>query len=216
MCGIYFLSCIGLGGNIPIDATITLEFLPQSKRNLTALLSLWQPIGVVVASAIAYGTAAKYRCAPKLPACDGSGAPCCQPSDNMGWRYEFITLGLLTLLIFFLRFAVFPFHESPKYLLGKGKEAEAIEVLHKIAKFNRAAPPTLTLEMFREVEAMSGEQSTVAYENKQVVKNFFGNFRHLKGLFTRRLQLFIFLLLAVTYMVCYPPQIPSILPKHPH
>lgn len=121
----------------------------------------------------------------------------------MGWRYEFITLGLLTLLVFFLRFAIFTFHESPKFLLGKGEEAEAIEVLHKIAKFNKAAPPTLTLEMFREVEESSGDQQAVAYENKQVVKNFFGRFKHLKGLFTRRLQLFIFLLLAVTYMVCH-------------
>ncbi|OAA38790.1 Major facilitator superfamily domain, general substrate transporter [Cordyceps fumosorosea ARSEF 2679] len=61
ICGIYFLACIGLGGNIPINATIALEFMPPSKRHLVSLLSIFQPIGVVIASVIAYGTAAKFR-----------------------------------------------------------------------------------------------------------------------------------------------------------
>lgn len=38
----------------------------------------------------------------------------------------------MTLTVFFLRFFVFHFHESPKFLISKGKEAEAIEVLHKL------------------------------------------------------------------------------------
>ena len=120
----------------------------------------------------------------------------------MGWRYEFIILGLLTLTVFFLRFAVFNFYESPKYLLGKGREAEAIEVLHKIAKFNKAPPPTLTLEMFAEIDAMHGNtMNAPAYDNKQAVKEFFAQFGHLKELFTRKLQLFIFILMAIAYMV---------------
>lgn len=145
ICGIYFLSSIGLGGNIPIDATICLEFLPMRRRNLVALLSLWQPVGVVFASGLAYGTAARYRCDVKLPSCHApgvaSGAACCTVASNMGWRYEFIVLGAITLLIFFLRYFVFHFHESPKFLLAKGREQEAIDVLHRIAKFNKAPPP---------------------------------------------------------------------------
>jgi len=90
ICGIYFLASLGLGGNIPIDAIIAHEFLPQSRRNLVTLLSLWQPIGVVVASAISFGTAAKYRCIPDSPSCRAPGlAPgeyCCGVSNNMGWR----------------------------------------------------------------------------------------------------------------------------------
>lgn len=119
ICGIYFLACLGLGGNIPIDATIALEFIPQKNRNMVTLLSLWQPVGVVFASAVAYGTAAKYRCpttTPELPGCNtvAKGVTCCTPSSNMGWRYEFIILGGVTLVIFFLRYFVFHFHESPK------------------------------------------------------------------------------------------------------
>lgn len=40
ICGIYFLSSISLGGNIPIDAAITLEFLPLNRRFLVSLLGM--------------------------------------------------------------------------------------------------------------------------------------------------------------------------------
>lgn len=205
ICGIYFLASLGLGGNIPIDATIALEFLPQNRRFLVALLSLWQPVGVVVASAIAYGTAAKYRCDPTLLSCHEvpDGAACCRPADNMGWRYTMIVLGCMTLTIFFLRYFVFKFHESPKFLLSKGKEAEAIEVLHKIAAFNKAPPPTLTLEDFAAIDqAASGTTyEAPAASNKKVVMNVLQSLKHLKGLFTNKLYAFIFGLLAIAYMV---------------
>ena len=38
----------GVGGNIPIDTTITLEFLPQNRRFLLPALSIFQPFGVSV------------------------------------------------------------------------------------------------------------------------------------------------------------------------
>ncbi|KAL1601526.1 hypothetical protein SLS60_006441 [Paraconiothyrium brasiliense] len=213
VCGIYFLASLGLGGNIPIDATIALEFLPQSRRNLVALLSLWQPIGVVAASGIAYGTAAKWRCDVDLPSCKavGAGEACCTVSSNMGWRYEVIILGCVTLFIFFLRFFVFTFHESPKFLLSRGKEAEAIEVLHKIAKFNRAPPPTLTLDMFAAIDETDSNASVLAESGphtraqtaKNVGRGFVKEFARLKGVFANRLQLFIFILLAIAYMGDY-------------
>ena len=114
ICGIYFLASFGLGGNIPIDALIALEFLPQNRRFLVPLLSMWQPIGVVAASGFAYGTAAKYRCDIDLPYCRdpelAEGAACCTVASNMGWRYLVIALGGVTLVMFCLRFFVFKFH----------------------------------------------------------------------------------------------------------
>lgn len=208
VCGIYFLACLGLGGNIPIDALIAHEFLPQNRRFLVFLLSMWQPVGVVVASATAYGTAAKYRCDVKLPSCAAvaSGEACCTVSSNMGWRYQCIVLGAMTLSIFFLRVVVFRFYESPKFLLSKGKEAEAIEVLHKIAKYNKAPPPTLTLEHFAAIDAESGERTverSTASTTKHVVMDFLRSFKHLKGLFASKLQSLIFVLLAIAYMGDY-------------
>ncbi len=204
ICGIYFLASVGLGGNIPIDATIALEFLPQNRRFLVFLLSMWQPVGVVVASAVAYGTTAKWRCDTTLPACNAvsNGAACCSVSSNMGWRYTVIVLGCMTLFIFVLRYFIFRFHESPKFLVSKGKEAEAIEVLHKIAKFNRAAPPTLTVEQFQAIDAEAGPIVPQA-TTKNVLTNFFNSLKHLKGLFLSKLQCFIFILLTIAYMGDY-------------
>jgi hypothetical protein len=175
---------------------------------------MWQPIGVVAASGIAYGTAAKYRCDVKLPSCKAvaAGQACCTPASNMGWRYNFIVLGFATLLIFFLRYFVFKFHESPKFLLARGREAEAIEVLHRIAKFNKAPPPTLTLEMFAAIDEMDsnnsarglvgpgGPQSTAA-TTKVVLKGFTKELARLKGIFTNKLTCFMFILLGIAYMV---------------
>jgi hypothetical protein len=126
----------------------------------------------------------------------------------MGWRYNVIVLGGLTLVVFFLRYFVFKFHESPKYLLSRGKEAEAIEVLHRIAKYNKQPPPTLTLEMFAAIdEAESSEnlrtvgpQGTAA-TTKKVLSGFGKEIARLKGIFTNKLSAFIFALLAIAYMV---------------
>jgi MFS family permease len=134
----------GIGGNIPIDTTICLEFIPQNKRFLLALLSIFQPIGVVLTSAIAYGFIPNYSCEPNfsesdaLPSCRnvGDGVPCCGKPDNMGWRYLMFTLGAITLTIFLLRFAVFNFQESPKYLLYRGHNASAVTVLEHVATTN--------------------------------------------------------------------------------
>jgi MFS family permease len=189
-----------------MDATIALEFLPQNRRAFVSLLSMWQPIGVVVASAIAYGTAAKYRCDVKLPACSavGAGEACCSVSSNMGWRYEVIVIGAMTLFVFFARFFIFKFHESPKFLLSRGREQEAIDILHKIAIYNGAALPTLTVEDFRKVDRATGVDSTeppTGASVKDVILNVFKNLGFLRGLFLNKLECFTFFLLALAYMV---------------
>lgn len=207
ICGIYFLACIGLGGNIPIDATIALEFMPPSKRYLVSLLSMWQPVGVVVASGIAYGTAAKYRCDAKLPACNavGDGEACCSVSSNMGWRYLVIIIGAMTLSIFFARYIVFRFHESPKFLVSKGREQDAINVLHKIAKFNGAPAPTITIEDFRDIDRSMGvdpAEKTASSDAKGVIIRTVKSLGYLRGLFATKLSTFTFVLLGLAYMVC--------------
>ncbi|KAL7419004.1 hypothetical protein Q5752_006689 [Cryptotrichosporon argae] len=207
ICGIYFLASFGLGGNIPIDAAIALETLPQNRRMLVSLLSMWQPIGVVAASGLAYGTAAKYRCDTTLPACNAvsAGQACCTVASNMGWRYCVIIIGAVTLLIFAARYLVFRFLESPKFLLGKGKEQEAIDVLHKIAAFNRQAAPTLTVEQFAEIDRVYGDGAshTHAATAKDVIANRLKTLGFLKGLFASKLQTFTFVVLALAYMGDY-------------
>ncbi|KAH8663152.1 MFS transporter [Tricladium varicosporioides] len=131
----------GIGGNIPIDTTICLEFLPQNRRFLLALLSVFQPLGVVACSGIAYGFIPTHSCAADLPSCHDSsltsGAACCTKKSNYGWRYLMFTFGAISFLVFFLRFFVFTLQESPQYLLSKGRDEEAIKVLNNVAKINK-------------------------------------------------------------------------------
>lgn len=150
----------GVGGNIPIDTTITLEFTPSNRRYLLPLLSIFQPIGVVICSAIAYGFIPNYSCSPNfsesdsLKACSAvaAGQPCCTKGSNMGWRYLLYTLGSITLLVFFLRFVVFRFQESPKFLLYRGKDEKAVKVMENVARINRKSCG-LTLENLEAVES---------------------------------------------------------------
>ncbi|KAK3168816.1 hypothetical protein OEA41_005264 [Lepraria neglecta] len=155
----------GVGGNIPIDTTICLEFLPQNRRFLLALLSVFQPLGVVIACGIAYGFIPFYSCGngsdgKPLLACNNValGAPCCTKSSNFGWRYTLLCIGAICIVVFFLRFVVFNFQESPKFLLYRGRDDKAVEVLQKIAKFNGRGC-SVTLESF---EALSTEETSTA------------------------------------------------------
>jgi MFS family permease len=148
-----------IGGQIPIDTLITLEFTPESERYLLPLLSIFQPLGVVICSAIAYGFIPVYSCSPNfseahpLPSCSNvsPGQPCCTRSSNMGWRYLIYTLGGLTLVVFFLRSVIFRFQESPKFLLHRGQDAKAIAVLQNVANYN-GTTCSLTLDQLEDVE----------------------------------------------------------------
>ncbi|GAA5872979.1 hypothetical protein JCM16303_006899 [Sporobolomyces ruberrimus] len=215
LCFICALIGLGVGGNIPIDATITLEFLPTNRRFLLCALSTFQPLGVVVSSLIAWGLVPKYACDVDLPACGNGVEPCCTKSSNMGWRYFVLTLGGLTLGIFLLRFFAFTFHESPKFLLAKGHDEEAISVLHKIAKFNKAPTPNLTIEDFRMLEANAASETsmgsdqpltgaagprTTKEQSKAVITRFIGQFKHLKGFFATKRMIWLSVTLWIAYM----------------
>ncbi|CZT09145.1 related to 4-hydroxybenzoate transporter [Rhynchosporium agropyri] len=151
----------GIGGNIPIDTTICLEFIPKKERFLLALLSIFQPLGVVVCSGIAYGFIPKYSCNIDLPSCKNSapGEACCSKADNYGWRYLVFTLGAIAMLIFFLRFVLFTFEESPKYLISRGRDEEAMRVLHHVSKINKYEC-SLTMDDFRALDARYGNELT--------------------------------------------------------
>lgn len=144
---------LGIGGNIPIDTTICLEMLPMKNRWLLPALSIFQPIGVVLCSALAYAYIPSFSCAPDLESCNivAAGQPCCSKADNYGWRYLMFTLGSVTIMVFIARFAVFRFQESPKFLLYRGKDDKAVKVLQYIARYNKVECHT-TLADFQRLE----------------------------------------------------------------
>ncbi|KAG6864930.1 hypothetical protein C0991_006312 [Blastosporella zonata] len=91
----------------------------------------------------------------------------------------------MTFLMFILRFVIFDLQESPKYLVAKGRDEEAIAVLQHIAKKN-GKTITLTLEQFMAIEeSRHYGPKTIA----EVVKSAFSNISlsHVKPLFGSRL-----------------------------
>ncbi|KAJ7312934.1 MFS general substrate transporter [Mycena albidolilacea] len=151
------LACIGfgVGGNLPVDGALFLEFLPGKHQYLLTLLSLWWAIGQVVGSLIAWVFLAKYSCdttlVGKLVLQDGSLYQC-DNSNNNGWRYTYYTLGSMMVFLGILRIFIFPMDESPKFLLSIGRDQEAVDVIHRIAKKN-GANCTLTIQTLRDAAA---------------------------------------------------------------
>lgn len=54
----------------------------------------------------------------------------------MGWRYFVVAMGAVALAMFVIRFLFFTIYESPKYLMGKGRDEEAVAVVHEVARRN--------------------------------------------------------------------------------
>ncbi|KAF2738161.1 membrane transporter [Polyplosphaeria fusca] len=128
---------IGVGGNLPVDSAIFLEFLPGSHQYLLTILSIDWALAQVFATLVAWGLLGNYTCQQTDEVCTKSA--------NMGWRYFMLTMGGVAMIMFFLRFVCFTIFESPKYLMGKGLDGEAVKVVHEVARRN-GKTSTLTIE----------------------------------------------------------------------
>ena len=133
----------GVGGNLPVDSAIFLEFLPSTHQYLLTVLSIDWAFAQVVATLIAWPLLGHMTC--------DTTATTCTKADNFGWRYFMIAMGGLTLLMFLIRFVLFNIHESPKYLMSKGRDEEAVRVIHEVARKN-GKDINLTLEELKAVE----------------------------------------------------------------
>lgn len=112
----------GVGGNLPVDGALFLEFLPDASSSLLTLLSVWWPVGQLCSSLLAWW---------QITGTDAEGNV-----DNTGWRRFIKTIGILTFIMFFIRFFIFRLFESPKYLLSRGRQSEAVAVIHGLAHRN--------------------------------------------------------------------------------
>lgn len=137
-----------------------LEFVPESHQYLLTLLSIFWAIGQVVASLIAWVFIANYSCA-----IEDYYTPQCNRDNNQGWRYSLYTLGTLCTVLALLRMFILPIQESPKYLVSIGKDAAAVEVIHKVARTN-GKTSSLTLDILRGVAADATGRSEADLETK--------------------------------------------------
>ncbi|CAE6479140.1 unnamed protein product [Rhizoctonia solani] len=176
------VACLGfgIGGNLPVDGALFLEFIPGSHQWLLTLLSVWWSLGQLTASLIAWGFISRYSCS------NDTSQPC-PSNENQGWRYTFYTLGAMTFLMFLARCVVFNLQESPKYLLAKGHDQGTIEVLQYVAKRN-GRTISLTVEQFQDVNDRYGssEQLATSPTNARALVHAFKGFdlSHVKPLFS--------------------------------
>jgi hypothetical protein len=96
-----------------------------------------------------------------------------------------IRMGGLTFVMFILRFFVFHLHESPKFLMGRGHNANAVENVHAVAKYN-GKTSTLQVEHLEEVDEIYGREeaereATAAAAVKRNLERF--NLAHVRSLF---------------------------------
>jgi hypothetical protein len=114
----------------------------------------------------------------------------------MGWRYYCFATGGLSLFFWAVRFAM-PLLESPRYLLGKGQDEEAVKVVHKLAKIN-GKTSSLTIEQLLVVNRKNPSERSV-FPDKRGPGYIWVAFLHLRGLFaTPKMALSTTLLFIIT------------------
>ena len=62
------------------------------------------------------------------------------------------------MLLWILRFFVFNLYESPKYLMGRGRDEAAVEMIHKVAAYN-GKTSYLTVEHLKDAEKFGSDSS---------------------------------------------------------
>jgi len=166
----------GVGGNLPVDGALFLEILPDAQSSLLTLLSVWWPVGQLSSSLFAWFFIGNWP-------------------PEQGWRRFVMTIGLITFVMFVVRFFIFHLFESPKYLLSRGRQAEAVAVIHGIA-YRNGSKTWLTEDILNAVVDSDGDGHE-RYQPRRlsttnVLKDRLAGFsgEHLRPLFkTRKLGL---------------------------
>ncbi|KLO07040.1 MFS general substrate transporter [Schizopora paradoxa] len=155
LCSLAALWSVGVGGNLPVDSAVFLEFIPGSHQYLLTVLSIWWAFGQLIGSLIAWPLIANFSCP------QSTAATSCPRSENQGWRYFLFTMGGIMFAMWVLRYFCFHLHESPKYLMGRGRDEEAVEVVHKVAAYN-GRTSSLRLEQLLEIDGLAPESPSSA------------------------------------------------------
>ncbi|KAH6957719.1 major facilitator superfamily domain-containing protein [Ilyonectria sp. MPI-CAGE-AT-0026] len=158
----------GAGGNLIMDTAVFLEYLPSNKQWLLTLLACWWGFGQAITGFIAWGFMVpdKWNC---------SDVATCTKANNYGWRYVMFTGGALIFVMSILRIAIIRLRETPKYLVGIGKEVELVETLQYLAtKYNRQC--SLTVEQLEACGTVTSAHSKNRFSIGETLV-------HVRGLF---------------------------------
>ena len=90
VCVFAALWSVGVGGNLPVDSAIFLEFLPGTHQYLLTVLSVFWAFAQLLATLIAWPLLGYHTC-------QDNGQPCTR-SANFGWRYFMIAMGAIAMV----------------------------------------------------------------------------------------------------------------------
>ncbi|KAK2008997.1 hexose transporter [Colletotrichum eremochloae] len=168
------LAGFGAGGNLVLDPTVFLEFLPSNKQWTVTALALWWGFGQTLIGFIAWGflTQNRWNCT------EGQN---CNWSNNPGWRYVSFTAGAFVFVTSVLRVTIMRLRETPKYLLSVGRDADLVRNYQEMAqKYGREC--SLTEEKLAacgELKNAGQERHTLKFVLNELVF-------HVKGLFVTK------------------------------
>lgn len=171
VCAFAALWSIGVGGNLPVDSAIFLEFLPGSHQYLLTVLSIDWAVAQLLANVVAWPLLGDMTCQSREN---------CTKSTNMGWRYFLVAMGGLAMVMFIIRCLFFTIFESPKYLMGKGKNAHAVEVVHEVARRN-GKTSSLTQDELEDWDQGESQPLSAANIVRQRLEKL--NLEHVRALF---------------------------------
>ncbi|KAJ7601095.1 MFS general substrate transporter [Mycena floridula] len=137
---------LGVGGNMPVDSAVFLDLVPGTHQYLLTVMAIFWCLGQLLISLLAWPLIANFSCSQT--------ATTCTRESNMGWRYLLFTLGAITLLLWGIRFFVFKLVESPRWLIGVGRDSEAVTAIHQLAAFN-GTTSSLNAEMLAEADKIT-------------------------------------------------------------
>lgn len=104
----------------------------------------------------------------------------------MGWRYLLFTLGGVTLFLWALRLFTFKLLESPRYLAGLGKDAEAVTVIQQLAAYN-STTSSITAEQLTKVGDIADPSRLDSNGSRKILsESSMLTFPHIKALFATR------------------------------
>ncbi|MCJ1311148.1 hypothetical protein MMC25_004818 [Agyrium rufum] len=152
---------VGVGGNLPVDSAIYLEFLPQTHQYTLVVLSIFWAFAQLLATLVAWPLEGNLTCQ--------QDAVTCTRADNFG----------LAMIMFVARF-IFTLYESPKFLMSRGRDEEAVRVVHEVARRNGKSS-SLTIEHLRAVDGTGEVRTDAAAILKRRLQKI--NFSHIRSLF---------------------------------
>ena len=140
-------------------------------------MAAWWGIGQLIAGFFAWAFLPNFSC--QDPSVYPDAVPCTR-SNNQGWRYVWYASGSLVFVMSIARITVIRLKETPKFLVGEGRDAECVETLQYIAeKYGR--PCSLTLERMQ----ACGTTDTRASQGKSKW-GLGGVWGHIRGLYATR------------------------------